>query len=550
MFNANFLYTDTSKNWIAKAIFGGFCLILLRSLYICLHHSQIDLFDDAYMFSRYAYNVARHGEYAWNVGDRSFGATSVFNTLFLAVFYWLRLDNYVTDKTILLLNTHLWIWLSLFLGYKITGLLSKSSDVAGDILGQTQRNETLNFLFLSASLFPALHLLQANIVNGMDTSLGIFGNTLFIYTLLRYRAKQTVWRLFLAATAAYLTFLMRPDSGIYMLLFPALFLYAIESPMRVIFQFYLVLGLFLVFDSSVKYAYFGYILPLPYYVKKIGFYEGFMGWNIWRTHVFLRTFLMALFVPITVGALFLGRKQLKMAVAFALPIFLTLAYLSTAVQIMGADSRYYMPSLPFLVFGGMLAVDFFRKKTNLPNIVFLWVVALGFEGSMRVVTAYFVRQEARANQEALAYPHSRFGHHFQYGYDNWESSIFVFSSILKKLPSTVVVAASEYGLPAADNKETRILDWAGLHDKRIAFGQGFRASLERYAPDLIWMPHNHYSKQYTLICSDAYFQANYDFYPNALLYGIGIRKNSPYKSQIIAALIEVNPVFWCDVIDE
>ncbi len=523
------------------ALFGFLFVLLFRSFPLLLEHGE--LFDDAYMSTRYAYNLAVHGEYTWNIGERSFGCTSVFNTFFLSLFYYFGIDKYFSDKTILLFNSHIWIWATMILWYRSAILIAKTDSENQDF--DTRKNNIL--WFLSACIFSVLHLLQANMANGMDTSLGIFGNTLLIYTLLEFRAKPSFFKLFFGAIAAYLTFLMRPDSGIYSALFPVLFFYGIKTPFKQIFQFYILLILLFGIDSFVKYQYFGYVFPLPFYVKKAGFYEGFLGWDLWKMQDYAEVFLMAVFPSILASCLFLSKKNLKLAVAFGLPFCLTMLYFSSVFQIMGGNSRYYMASLPFVLLGGLVLVDGFSKKISTKNLILLCFVAVSFHFFIRFTTSYFVKQQSHANEIAEQYPHSKYGHCYKKSHKEWSESLEVYSKIIQKLPSYTVVAGSEYGLASSQNKETKIMDWAGLHNEDIAFGRGIGLSLQRYKPEFIWMPHHHYSKQYSLICENSYFRENYDFYPNTLLYGIAIRKNSIYKNLIINVLKQNNSALWGEI---
>ncbi len=537
-----------NKNIAPIALFGFLFFLLIRSFPLSLQNSE--LFDDSYMALRYAYNLAIHGEYTWNSGERSFGCTSVFNTFFLSIFYFFGIDKYFSGKAILLFNTHIWICLSMILWYRSAILIAKTDSKNSENTqneNDFENRKTLNLWFLSAGVFSILHLLQANMVNGMDTCLGIFGNTLLIYTLLEFRGKPTIFKLFLGAIAAYLTFLMRPDSGIYSALFPILFFYAIKTPFKQIFLFYILWIFLFSLDSFVKYEYFGYIFPLPFYVKKAGFYEGFLGWDLWKTHIFAQNFLLALLPSIIAICLFLQRKYWKLAAAFCLPFCLTLLYFSSVFQIMGGNSRYYMASLPFMLLGGLVLVDGFSKKINTKNLVLLCFAALSFHVFIRFTTAYFAKQEKSANEVAAQYPQSKYGHFFQKSHKEWYKSLEVYSKIIQKLPSTAVVAGSEYGLASCENKQTKIMDWAGLHNEDMAFGRGIGFTLQRYKPDFIWMPHHHYSKQYAMICENEYFKTNYDFYPNTLLYGIAIRKNSVYKTMIINTLKQNDTVFWGEI---
>lgn len=546
-FRPFFAFLTEKPRWIARLIFLGFGVVFTRLLVLSIR--QVEVMDDAYMFSRYAYNVAKHGEYTWNIGERSYGCTSVFNTLFLAIAYFLNVDLYLSDKTILLLNSYFWAMLALFLVYKISFLATKGSGFEGENTATTLAKRQLSNLFLtSITVLTTLDLWQFNIANGMDTTLGMFGNLLLIYVFLSYQQNPSRFHLFLGVFAAYLTFAMRPDNGIYAVLFPVLFLYAIEAKTSRIVAFCVGLSLFFVVDSLLKYCYFGYVLPLPFYIKNADFYAAYLG--AWQPQRYLEPFLGALLPAILAAGLFLSRSNVKKVLAFAIPTALTLAYFTTVIQIMGGNSRYYMPSLPFILVGSLVASNHVAKKTSVHNLFLVAAFMVGFHLTIRVITTYDLRRYERAVAQAEQYPALQFGHHFKQEYSEWQEALQVFTNLVKKLPLNVTVAASEYGRAAACNKETRIMDLAGLHNEDIAFGKDLTESLARYAPELLWMPQPCDTKRYYLLCSSPYFQENYDFYPNCLLYGLAIRKNSRFKPVIIETLKHEIPALWGELIPQ
>ncbi len=543
-----------SPRFIVNFLFAVIALFFVRSL--PLHIEKVPVFDDAYMFSRYAYNLAIHGEYAWNAGEPSYGSTSVFNTFWLAIPYFFGLNKIWSDKTILLANTHFWLLATLVLWYKIVVFLAKNP-LNVSVLNLEQENSksenldinieektTRNLFFLVANLFFLFNIFQKNLGNGMETTMSIFGNSALIFLLIKYRNTANFWQLFGVAFAAYCVFLIRPDCGLYATVFPVLFFYAVGLPFKKIMQFAAIISAFLLLDSIVKYAYFGYILPLPFYVKKASFYEGYMDFRAWCPQQYLEPFLGVLMPAILSAALFLQKKDWKIAFAFAAPTLITMIYMTSVLQIMGDHSRYYMPSLPFILLGSLAIANGFEKKISTNNLILLCSAIVFCHFFVRFATTYNVKQTAIAEEQAKKYPHIQFGHRVNGLYENWEAGLIGFSNILKKLPTNLNVAASEYGLASVENKETKIMDWAGLHNKDVAFGRGFEQSLTRYKPELIWMPQPHDSKLYFNICSNKYFQENYDFYPNTMLYGMAIKKNSPYRKIILQALHEQKSVLW------
>jgi hypothetical protein len=76
----------------------------------------------------------------------------------------------------------------------------------------------------------------------------------------------------------------------------------------------------------------------------------------------------------------------------------------------------------------------------------------------------------------------------------------------------------------------------GFHDSEIAL-HGFNAEafLAR-KPDLIWMPHTDYTYQRGLLFTSPTLLRDYTIIDGAATYGLAIRKDSPYRTQIDAAV--------------
>jgi hypothetical protein len=70
-----------------RAIFGLSCVLLV----LLYAYSRIQLIDDAYIFLRYAHNIARGYGYVYNIGSPVEGATSTSWTLALAAIDWIGL---------------------------------------------------------------------------------------------------------------------------------------------------------------------------------------------------------------------------------------------------------------------------------------------------------------------------------------------------------------------------------------------------------------------------------------------------------------------------
>ena len=221
-------------------------------------------------------------------------------------------------------------------------------------------------------------------------------------------------------------------------------------------------------------------------------------------------------------------------------MILTFAYYSRVTQIMGFEARYYLPSLPFVAFIGFLGysaenVRIGNRKTKSPHL-YAWVYLVALLSLFPLLnTPIFNRLVAWQNQRLLRQavpleidkklyivkakaPLPRLG---------WWESIGAMEGFLNSSPTSgIMLAASEYGKLAATFPRIDILDLVGLHDKTIAT-KGFSSDyvLSR-SPDIIWLPHDHYTGARKDIVENPLFAAKYAYYPGAFDYGLALRINS------------------------
>jgi hypothetical protein len=336
---------------------------------------------------------------------------------------------------------------------------------------------------------------------------------------------------------AYLSYAARPDNLIYAALFPA-FGIVLLSPQKRKAAIYFLLGLagFLAIDALLKFVVFGDPLPLPFYAKSNGYYDGYLGIDQWNTMEHLLTFVaMALpFLAILVFAV--EQQTARICVVFLAPFVLTVGYYFRVVQIMGQEARYYYPSMPFLAICSFLTLGRSlngRSRRSAPGerelvriMAFGLLAALAtssfFRGLLiQYYADHFVPRPTtyatnRNYDTSADRPLPRLG---------WTRSIAAFTEAAVSLPPGTRVALSEYGYIGAKAPHVYILDPIGLHDPYFA-RHGFSAeAFFRRRPDLIWLPHPDYSRIISEILDAGEFQA-YDYYPGAFDYGLAIRRDS------------------------
>jgi hypothetical protein len=107
---------------------------------------------------------------------------------------------------------------------------------------------------------------------------------------------------------------------------------------------------------------------------------------------------------------------------------------------------------------------------------------------------------------------------------------------MSKLPDDLVMATTEVGYLSAMNPYKKVIDMAGLNEAAFAL-EPFDAErlLKDMTPDLVYMPHEDYTKMVANIQSSPSFEG-YEYWDKRQLqtnkFGMAIRKDSPYYQQM------------------
>jgi hypothetical protein len=255
------------------------------------------------------------------------------------------------------------------------------------------------------------------------------------------------------------------------------------------------------------------------------------------------------------------RAEWRLVTVCLVPALLTFAYLTTVTQIMGFDSRYYMPYLAFFVVPALLVLD--RRLVMLdrrlvmldrrlgevprawdaqkqwgPRAAALHLLAAGAvlavcvwsvpTGVARVIDRKLVKGNAVYEPAILVTAGDATLPEVPYLAAMWA----VTDTLMAPLPAGVTIAASEVGYLGAHAPQATIIDAAGLNDTQIALHGFSMAALLARKPDVIWMPHPDYTYQRGLMLSDPALLQQYEVYADAANYGLAVRKDSPYRAQI------------------
>ncbi len=495
-----------------------------------------ELFDDAYMFVRYANNWIDGKGWAWNFdGEQTFGFTSI-------LYQWIVILGklLIPVKNKVLLQLLSWG----------TGLFALIVFV---IIGVTQASTSVlkNVGFFTALFIPFAfkpYNSEMHVLSGMDTNVSVLCHGLLILSTLVFLKSQTYLRMGLMILTAYLSFLARPDNGIYAFCFPVLcmWLRLQEKKIKHVTLFSLIFFSIIAFDTLMKYQLFGDPLPLSYYAKKTGFYEAYLG--RFNAVEYLKDYFRGLLFYVLVIFYTYQKKNLQLFTMFAAPVLLSILYFFTVIQIMGFGARFYYPSFPFIFTLSVLLLDDFLQtfRFQYPAMVahlgrrtvllLLLIIPLyytekaleQFYGKLVYDKSYAAGLEIEKELEKTDIPHVP-------GY----YSLLEMGDFVQKCPPGVVIAASEYGYLSATACKAKIIDFVGLHDNYIARNGCSVPYLMKQHPDIIWFPHRDYTKLIKEITFDDEFRKNYLYVPGGFSWGLAFRKDSPHYEAIMKAFLPV-----------
>lgn len=489
------------------------------------------IFDDSYMFWRYAMHLREGLGLAWNPdGIQTYGLTSHLWVLATLPFTWVPLHpGYVLPIASSLVGALALVAMGLGLAAHAKSAILRDRPMATAIVA----------LPLLINPFFTFHL-----STGMDTMLSFAAHTLIVLTVLGYLAEPGSQRAALVGVAAFAAVLTRPENGLVALGVPFLaFVWQRRFERWQDLAGLVVLPAGLIgIELVVCHLVFGVPLPLSFYAKSLHIYAGFVNPENAVQNLFMAVAMALPFVAVAFAA---GeRRDLGFIAAFLVPVLLTFAYLLTMRQVMGWIGRYYLPFLPYLVIPAMLLLDRRLAGTSglkptavrigmafaavVAAVVVSWPAQRGLEAAYMkaILPARIATPPLPTLAEAGTKPPKR----------AWFDVIQqVADEIVAPLPDDAVIAASEVGYLGVAAKGKALIDLVGLNDTTIG-RRGFSMDyLLSRKPDLIWMPSDDYTGLIASIYSDARLFERYMVVRNAFNYGIAIRRDGPYTARIEAA---------------
>lgn len=484
-------------------------------------------FDDSYMYCRYASNFLSGHGFSWNSQDGpSHGATSPAYLVLITL-----LKHFSSAGNSLLLSTA-----SFWAGLAGLFLLVYAGYLRGGLKGIPLL--TIPLILISSSF-------RFHSFTGMETTLSFASNALLVLSVLLYGKKPCAKTFIAVFLCSVLTFTVRPDNGVYALLFPPLFLLtsgriSMKRALLLAVLFTAAVGILLIIYTGL----FGSALPVPFYSKSGGYFQGYAGAANWNAVGYILTFLRDTAPFTAIVVLLASRKKTIELLSVLVPLVITFIYFSSTVQIMGWFARYYFPSIPFVVLSAwivlkeamsnriLLTAGYLAKRVAVLLLVFLPVFCTpvrtgvtGILGKANSRTTLFTPDtEFRTLSGRL--PESV----------PWWDSISYMASLVGELPDGVTVAATEHGYLASENMHAVIIDMAGLHDIEFARSGFSSERILSREPDLVWLPHLDYTWFRKALLDDPVFHDDYDYYPGVMNYGIALRRESPLHDEMLTAL--------------
>jgi len=508
--------------------------VWLQNLWAAQHTPL--LFDDAYMFARYAANV-RHGlGLSWNLdGVHTYGPTSLLWTAVVVVLSYLPIGAWK------MLSLGSWVC---SIGAAVAIAWAVAVNARSWVFSKTWR--VLPIVALPLTVAPVF---TGNEATGMETMLAMLLAAVFVGLALQWRRGEA--RPEFVGLVGILLFLTRPESAIVVVMLPILLCLLMPGVSKRGLAILLgVFGVGVLVEVLVCRSYFQTAFPLSFYMKSRHAYEGYA--EVWHPELFLLAFLSGCQVFLAAIILLVRRRDWRLIVCCIAPALVVFAYLQTVTQIMGFHARFYAPYFAFFIVPALLVVDRWidgdvemeeqwpgrtlAVRSCVAGVMVLCFLALTSER----VQAKVRRMERRSHLEydpvrldiAASAP---------LPVKNWDETMTAVTDLLvAPLPRGVTVGATEVGYLGNRAGQVNVIDLAGLNDTAIALHGFDTSALLARKPDIIWLPNTNYTYQRGVMMTDPALLEQYDLYAGAANYGLAVRKDSPFRVQIQTQM----QVFW------
>lgn len=501
--------------------------VVVLALHVFVRWWGAALWDDAFIFQRYAGNVlAGHGVAFNPGGEPTFGLTSL---LYLAPVTLVRLG--VEDPARAALITSVLcagsaLLLIARLGYRAAG------------------GKTAGWLAAAAvGVVAAAPVSAEHVVSGMDTWFGVGYLAVLLWLLHGFAQRPATW--LRVGVMAGVAFWVRPELVLFggCVALSALVLPTGEATRRDALKLGITTAGTVLVLMATAWAYFDVPLPLPFFTKASGVYgPGFLRIYRGRSwselgHFFAQVW--PLLIPIGVEFGLSPRRWWRSAgapergIAVA-AVLLLLFHALIALPIMGMHGRFYQPVLAALVY--LMGRSLTRVRARADELsgrlwpaavvganVLLWTQLFPVAGD--AVQAAGARARHDTSLSAIRLAKEPGPSHFWPGLNE-----------LSEMPA-ITIATTEVGFIGVMAPQQKIVDLAGLNTKAYAFGPfDVEHLVDDAAPDLIYMPHPDYKDMVARMKNDERFKAQYVLLSRHRVggshFGVAIRMDGPHAKEI------------------
>lgn len=503
------------------------------------------LWDDAYIFQRYAGNFLAEHRVSWNPhGEPTYGMTT---PAFLAVTAPILAVCRGNPALSALLA-------SAIPGFAFLGLMGvlmlRHTDVP-----RAPRRAALGLV----ALVIALSNTPDHFASGMDTTFGLAFAVVYLIAASRLSRAPSRARAVTLGVLGGLTYWVRPEMLLYAALVPAaqMALGGDRAARRAGAEALLVTALTVGVELGICQLYFGSALPLPFYAKSTGLYgphivQVYRGVSTVELFAFLSGY-WPLFAVVLLDAVLFARvrgetQPIERGLQAATLLLIAYHWL-IVIPVMHYSSRFYQPTVPALAFLTARALGRFHRaferglgldEARLAPLAAAAIAFLAYQLGTPLMghgKDFFLAIKDRRWPQLDVRRHATT--------DGPQGYWYALDRFMK-LPDDLVVATTEVGMPGVLAPKKVIVDLAGLNETEFA-KKPFSAErlFTRYQPDLIYMPHSVYVTMNKDILAAPQFKG-YDYYPRAELktkdFGLAIRRDSKHYAAMAAIMRQKKPV--------
>ncbi|MCM8792302.1 MAG: hypothetical protein NC826_04045 [Candidatus Omnitrophica bacterium] len=307
-------------------IFGFFIIFIGLYLFaVNTFHLRNLIFDDAFYEFRYARNIKNGFGVKWNPSEvATEGYSNFLAVLFYSLFFYLKCEP-------------------VFISHLINIICVLMISIILYVLCKEDLIDRLVALTITA-IYISTPSSAKHAMTGLNTSLFIFTVLLFFYTAIKAKNESSFKWLFVFLPATYLLLILARLEGIFFAsLFLLLLLYHSEKSKRKFFLSCIICYTIGLIYFAWKYFYFGSIFSNPFWIK--------VDIELLPGKVELILFILR-YATLFIFALFgfiVSKEKLSSRYSLFFIILICSVYLFNR-HIMGFDSRFFIPAIPFLLF--------------------------------------------------------------------------------------------------------------------------------------------------------------------------------------------------------